>query len=44
MQTNLTNRALGALALGLLLLGAASVRGQIVFDFSTSNQSWTAAV
>jgi hypothetical protein len=44
MQTHLTLNSIQALAIGLLLFGAASVRGQIVYDFSTSHHSWTAAV
>jgi hypothetical protein len=44
MQTHLTLNSIQALAIGLLLFGAASVRGQIVYDFSTSNESWTAEV
>jgi hypothetical protein len=44
MQTHLTLNSIQALAIGLLLFGAASVRGQIVYDFSTSPYSWTAGV
>jgi hypothetical protein len=41
MQTRLTVSSIRALAVGLLLFGAASARGQMfVFDFSTSDHSW----